>query len=54
MVTCGFKNKPKKYICIEEIGLQAQNLLPIVDSIINKIKKVGYNVTEFQFPSNHL
>lgn len=37
MVTRGFKNKHKK---IQEIGLQTQNLLTIVDSLINKIKKV--------------
>ena len=39
------ENKHQKDICVDEIGLRAQNLLFIVDPINNLIGKMGYIVS---------
>ena len=37
MVRCGYKNGGKKDRCMKEIGLHAQNMITILDSIVNVI-----------------
>ena len=38
MVWCGFENEDHNYICFEEIGLRAQNMITILNSIINIVE----------------
>ena len=38
MVRCDSKNAHQKDMCLEELGLSAQNLLPIPSSIIDMIE----------------
>ena len=40
MVRCGFKNGHKIDMHLKEIGLHVQSLLSVLESIMNKIKKV--------------
>ena len=35
MVRCGFKNRYQKDICLEVIGIPAQNMITILGSIVN-------------------
>ena len=39
MVRCGFKNGHIKDVCLEEIGLRAQNMIIIKGSIVNIIER---------------
>ena len=38
MVWCGYNNKDRKDICFKEIGLCAQTMITILDSIVNMIE----------------
>ena len=38
MVRCGFENRYQKDMCLEEIGLHAQNIVVILGSIVNMIE----------------
>ena len=37
-ISCGFKKRTPKDICLKEIGLCVRNLLTILDSIANTIR----------------
>jgi hypothetical protein len=41
VVWCGYKNEIKKYKCLKEIGLHAQNISIILDSIFNILGEGG-------------
>ena len=45
MVRCRSKNEHQKNICLEEIGLRAQNMLTILGLIFNMEEDHGGGVT---------